>query len=367
MTNISEQASDGGESRSNIVSPYYKFRFQRTPSLKEGTTKKRTVAVAPSPYLITPDKSSDQQSNFVQDSSYTPDVRNSFFSSPDDIHTDTGSLNAYGIPPLGNEGIFHPQPQPFESFFDDTFSIRAVSGGPSPDDQDIIVSVDSTPQINNEGFIVNPQPSLDNGGGFSNLQPALPPGQQESFGVALPDLSLGTSDSQTGASDSFGISLGSTSNDAKKDPLGSMTIGDLLMGINGQNGIVVVPSSSVNGVGDTIANNGVTFTLDDDNSKNDNDDIVIVVPTTQAPTTTTTRRSRRTTTRPPDVLRKTLSDLWFSKGQWFGTLLGGMIDMGKIAAEAFRNHTSLGSSSPSYSAPQSLSSSSENDDIFALI
>ena len=46
--------------------------------------------------------------------------------------------------------------------------------------------------------------------------------------------------------------------------------------------------------------------------------------------------STRITTKRPDIFRRTLSDFFFVKGQWIGTLLGGLIDMGEVFSDAIK-------------------------------
>lgn len=86
--------------------------------------------------------------------------------------------------------------------------------------------------------------------------------------------------------------------------------------------------------------------------ENNSAEVNVILPdptTTLRPTRRRRPSRRRTTKRPPDHIRKQLSDLWFSKGQWLGTVLGGLIDVGISVAEGIRKRSGE-SSRDSYSS-----------------
>jgi len=132
---------------------------------------------------------------------------------------------------------------------------------------------------------------------------------------------------------------------------GSQTLGEVLLNLNGQNGIVVLPMDSLNDstVSELMGTNGnqdITFRADDgssdsilganDESSNgdlsslldafvsdniDEEEFEVLPPAPPSP---------------PDIFRSTLSDTMFVKGQWLGTLLGGLIDIGEAVTGKLR-------------------------------
>ena len=53
-------------------------------------------------------------------------------------------------------------------------------------------------------------------------------------------------------------------------------------------------------------------------------------------------RQTSSTGKNPDLFRRTLSDFFFVKGQWIGTLIGGLMDLGEIFSDAIRQITNAG-------------------------
>ncbi|XP_071518967.1 uncharacterized protein [Panulirus ornatus] len=169
--------------------------------------------------------------------------------------------------------------------------------------------------------------------------------------------------------------------DQMTDP--SMTLGSFLQGLNGRDGVMVLPASSLDAVQNAP---GVSVTLSDPSSpESDTDDgdihasisrsddvgdfdldldlesreedtlgiiassnpstktiNVVFAPTnadatTTTTTTTTTTRPVLTTTLSPTLFQGPLTELLYSKGQFFGTIIGSLLDLGTIIMNRIMN------------------------------
>ncbi|KAK3876161.1 hypothetical protein Pcinc_019026 [Petrolisthes cinctipes] len=145
----------------------------------------------------------------------------------------------------------------------------------------------------------------------------------------------------------------------------SQTLGSFLQEISGTNGVLVLPASTLTEVMNgninaaaTASLSGLDVGINNDARENINDfsvgddstNVVATILQSSVETSTsiedsnerldtsstTSSTTTTTTTTEPPLFRRHLPDLLFAKGQFFGTFLGGMIDLGRTAFATIR-------------------------------